>query len=104
MNSVTVELWLWLGDELKGEFESLSEMRSLRKEAVAEGTNIGQFLTDLANRYEPFRQKIFDLLEKRLRPEVVLTYNDRVINPHILYEQVLKDGDRITIMPVYTGG
>ena len=104
MNSVTVELWLWLGGELKGDFESLSEMRSVRREVVEEGTTIGQLLNHLANRYDPFRQKVFDILEKRLHPQVVLTYNDRVISPHDLYEQVLKDGDKITIMPLYTGG
>jgi molybdopterin converting factor small subunit len=104
MNSVTVELWLWLGKELKGDFESPSEMRSARKELVGEGMTVGELLKDLANRYEPFRQKVFDLREKRLYPQVVLTYNDQVISPHHLYEQVLKDGDKITMMPLYTGG
>jgi molybdopterin converting factor small subunit len=104
MNSVTVELWLWLGKELKGDFESPSEMRSVRNEVVEEGTNIGQLLNNLANRYDPFGQKVFDIREKRLHPHVVLTYNDHVISPHNLYEQVLKEGDKITIMPLYTGG
>jgi molybdopterin converting factor small subunit len=104
MSSVTVELWLWLGKELKGDFESPSEMRSVRKELIEEGTTIGQLLDDLANRYDPFGQKVFDLREKRLYPQVVLTYNDQVISPHRLYEQILKDGDKITMMPLYTGG
>ena len=104
MNSVTVELWLWLGKELKGGFESPSEMRSVRNEVVEEGTNIGQLLNNLANRYDPFGQKVFDIRGKKLHPHVVLTYNDHVISPHNLYEQVLKEGDKITIMPLYTGG
>jgi len=33
-----------------------------------------------------------------------MIYNDRVISPHIVHEQVLKDGDKIKVLPVYMGG
>ena len=104
MNRVTIELWLWLGKELGSDFESLSEMRSKKEEEVEEGTTIRQLLDDLARRYPPIAQKVFDLKESRLYPHVVLNYNDRVISPYIVHGQVLKDGDRITILPMYVGG
>jgi sulfur carrier protein ThiS len=104
MNQVTIEIWLWLGKELGSDFESLSEMRSIRKESVEKGTTIKQLLDNLAGRYPPVAQSIFDTKEKRFLPHIVVNYNDRVISPHIVHKQVLHDGDRITILPVYVGG
>lgn len=104
MNQVTIELWLWLGNELKGDFESPSEMRSTREERVEEGTTIRQLLDYLARRYPPIARRVFDIQAKRLYPHVVLNYNDQVISPHFVHEQVLKDGDKITIFPIYAGG
>ena len=104
MNRVTIELWLWLGKELGGDFESPSEMRSIREERVEEGTTIGQLLDNLAGRYPSIAQSIFDTKATRLLPHVVVNYNDRVISPHIVHDQVLNDGDKITVLPVYMGG
>ncbi len=104
MNRVTVEIWLWLGEELGDDFASPSEMRSMREERVEEGTTIRQLLDNLADRYPPIAQSVFDAEAKRLLPHIVVNYNDRVISPHIVHDQVLKDGDKITILPVYAGG
>lgn len=104
MNRVTIELWLWLGEELGDDFESPSKMRSIREERVEEGTTIRQLLENLAGRYPPISKSIFDRKAKRLLPHVVVNYNGRVISPHIVHDQVLKDGDTITVLPVYMGG
>lgn len=104
MNRVTIELWMWLGKELGSDFESLSEMRSKKEEEVEEGTTIRQLLGRLARRYPPIARDVFDLKEKRMYPHVVVNYNDRVISPHIVHDQVLRDGDKITILPMYVGG
>jgi len=104
MNRVTIELWLWLGNELGKDFESPSKMRSIKEEKVEEGTTIRQLLDNLASRYPPIAQKIFDIKEKKLFPHVVINYNERVISPYIVYDQILRDGDKITILPMYVGG
>ena len=104
MNRVTIELWLWLGNELGRDFESSSEMRSIRVEWVEEGTTIRQLLDDLAERYPPLSRVVFDRESKRLHPHVVVNYNDSVISPHVAHDQILKDGDKITVLPVYMGG
>lgn len=104
MNRVTVEIWLWLGKELGDDFASPSEMRSIREESVAEGTTVRQLLGDLAGRYPPIARSVLDTKTKRLLPNIVVNYNDRVISPHIVHDQVLKDGDKITVLPVYMGG
>ena len=104
MICVTVELWLWMGEELRGEFERLSEMRSKRKEEIEEGKTVQQLLDQLARRYPPIARDVFDLQEKRVYPHVVVNYNDRVISPHIVHDQVVRGGDKITILPMYMGG
>jgi molybdopterin converting factor small subunit len=104
MNRVTIEIWLWLGKELGGDFESPSEMRSIREEGVEEGTTMKQLLDNLAGRYPPIAQYVFDTKAKKFLPHIVVNYNDRVISPHIVHDQVLKDGDKVTILPVYVGG
>lgn len=104
MNRVTIELWLWLGNELQGDFESPSLMRSFREEKIEEGTNIRQLLDLLARRYPPLARVVFDLEAQRLHPYVVLNYNGSVISPYVVYDQVLQDGDKITVLPMYMGG
>lgn len=104
MNRVMIEIWLWLGKELGGDFASPSEMRSMREESVEEGTTIRQLLDNLAGRYPPIAQCVFDTKTKRLLPHIVVNYNDRVISPHIVHDQVLKNGDKVTILPIYAGG
>jgi sulfur carrier protein ThiS len=95
---------MWLGNELREDFESVSEMRSIKEEAVEEGTTIRELLDNLAIRYLTIAHNIFDIKEKRVYPHIVMVYNDQVISPHIVHEQVLKNGDKITILPMYMGG
>jgi molybdopterin converting factor small subunit len=104
MNQVTIELWLWLGHELKSDFECPSEMRSIKVEDVEDGTTIRKLLSDLAGRYPPIAKRVFDIEIQNLYPDVVMNYNDRVITPHEVYDRILKDGDRITLLPLAGGG
>lgn len=104
MNHVIIEIWFWLGKELEGDFESPTKMRSIKEERVEERTTIRQLLDHLAKRYPPIARNVFDIQEKKLSTNAVVIYNDRVISPHIVHEQVLKDGDKIKVLPVYMGG
>lgn len=104
MSRVTIELWLWLGGELREDFESLSEMRSKREEKVKEGTTIRELLCYLAKRYHPIAREVFDLKKNKVYSHIIVNYNDRAINPHTVHDQILRDGDRITILPMYMGG
>ena len=104
MNRVTIELWMWLSNELRGDFESPSEMRSIKEEKVKVGTTIWELLNSLARGYPPIAKNVFDTEAKRLYSHVVITYNGRVISPHIVHNKILRDGDKITILPMYVGG
>jgi molybdopterin converting factor small subunit len=104
MIQVTIELWLWLGNELKGDFECPSEMRCARVENADDGTTIRNLLGDLAKRYFPIAKSVFDIETEELFPDVVMNYNDRVISPNQVYDRTLKNGDRITLLPLAGGG
>jgi molybdopterin converting factor small subunit len=102
MNRIKIELWLWT--KLKVDFETPSEMRAVHQEEVEEGKTIREFLDHLSEHYPAIALKVFDRQAKILYPHLVLNYNDHVINPHIVHDLVLRDGDKITILPMYPGG
>ena len=104
MIRVTIEIWLWLGRELGRDFVSPSEMRSVRQEIVEEGTTIRQLLDTLAGRYPPIARNVYDIQAEQILPSIVVNYNDRVISPHRVHDKILDDGDKITVLPIYTGG
>ena len=104
MNIVTIEIWLWLGIKLDREFYSKSKMKSIGKFEVEDGSTVRKLLRDLASRYGVINEQIFRTDNDRLNPEVTLVYNDRVINPRRILDQILNDNDKVTVLPGYFGG
>ena len=103
---IQVELWLWLNKELGDDFQSPSEMRSVTEMNVEDGTTVQNLFDRLANRYPIIGQKVFNRQNGRFYPNlsVILTSRDEVISPYTGEGSVLKDGDRIKILPIYVGG
>ena len=103
---VKVELWMWLGNQLGEDFQSPSEMRSMKEMEVEEGLTIIQLFDQLASRYPLIREKIFDPESKKFLPNlsVIVTQNGQVVSPFNIEENVLKDGYKITVLPLYVGG
>ncbi len=59
----------------------------------------------LANRYgEPFKKAVYDPKETSLKPYHIIAVNGLMINLLNGLETKLKDGDRVVVMPVVTGG
>ena len=106
MIRVKVELWMWLGKELGGDFQSPSEMRSLSEMDVEDGTTVQELFEHLAARYPVIGQKVFNRGNKNFYPNlsVILSSKDEVIQPHNGKNSVLKDGDKIKVLPIYVGG
>jgi sulfur carrier protein ThiS len=105
MIRITVELWMWLGGKLGGDFKSPSEMRSVLEIDVEDGMTIQRFFDNLAGRYPLIGEKIFKIENKSFYSNVVVVLNDKVISPYKkVYEKVLEEGDKITVLPVYAGG
>ena len=103
---IHVEIWMWLGEELGSDFQPLSSMRSAKEMDVEEGVTVSQLLDRLAARYPPIRKKIFNREKKSLYPNlsVIGTHDGQVISPFQVENTALKDGDKITVLPLYVGG
>ena len=103
---IQIELWMWLGDQLGEDFQSPSKMRSTKEMEVEEGLTVIQLFDRLANRYPLLGEKIFDRESKKFLPNlsVIVTCNGQVVSPFNIEEDVLKDGYKITVLPLYVGG
>ena len=101
---VKLEIWMALGRELGEDFHIPSELRSELDAEVKEGTTVKDFFGQMAVRYRPIGERVFNEQDGELYSNVVVTFNDRVIPRHDLYERILKDGDKITVLQVHTGG
>ena len=62
-------------------------------------------LSVLAEKYgEPFRKAVYEPKELDLKPHYILSVNGLLFNQLKGLETKLKDGDRVVLMPVVTGG
>jgi molybdopterin converting factor small subunit len=103
---IRVELWLWLGKELGDDFQSPSEMRSVTEMDVENGITVKNLFDRLADRYPVIGQKVFNRQNGNFYPNlsVILTSKEEQISPYSGEDSVLKDGDRIKVLPIYVGG
>jgi len=103
---IQIELWMWLGDQLGEDFQSPSKMRSLKEMEVEEGLTIIQLFDRLASRYPLIGEKIFDRGKKKFLPNltVIVTLNGQVVSPFDVEKNTLKEGYKITVLPLYAGG
>ncbi len=104
MAKIKVELWLWMGKELGQDFRSLSDMRSEIEIDWEEEATIRELFDRLAERHSAIGKKVFNREEQRFNEGIVITFNERVMSLYKVYEAKLKGGDKIIVLPVYTGG
>jgi len=102
MARVQVELWMWLGKELGKEFESPSDMRAILDTDVEDGTTVRKLFENLAGRYRPIGEKVFK--DNSFSKFVVVAVNGRSLSSDKVYDVVLKDGDKVTLIPISMGG
>lgn len=59
----------------------------------------------LANKHgEPFKKAVYDPEETSLKPYHIIAINGLMVNLLNGLETKLKDGDKVAVMPVVTGG
>ena len=51
-----------------------------------------------------FGAKVFDREKRKCYKNLMVTHNDRVFNQGDGYDQLLQDGDKVMVMPLYAGG
>ena len=103
---IRIELWMWLGENPGGGFQALSEMRSFREMDVEEGLTVIQLLDLLAAQSPVIEEKIFDRKSRKLLPNLsmVVTHEGLVVSPFDMEKTLIKDGYKLTILPLYVGG
>jgi len=103
---ICIELWMWLGDNPGGGLRALSGMRSFREMDVEEGLTVIQLLEGLAAQSPVIEEKIFDRKNRKLFPNlsVVVTHDGLAVSPFDMEKSALKDGYKITVLPLYVGG
>ena len=102
MVRVKVEFWTRSGSG-KGwgpDFESQAGKHPTLNLCVPDGTTVRALFEDL-ERYPIVKQEVF---HRNFRPEINLAMNSLVMGHDELYDRVLTDGDRRTVLPVYVGG
>jgi molybdopterin converting factor small subunit len=104
MARVTLEFWMGMGKELGGDFRSPSQLSSILEIEVEDGIAVTILFHHLADRYPPIGERVFDREKSRFYPSVVVTFNDRVTGLKELHEKILKDGDKVKVVPMYVGG
>jgi molybdopterin converting factor small subunit len=76
---------------------------TFEREIRAEST-IGDFLADLAISYPDFKNIVFNPDTGRINDLIQVVVNDTLIHLPEGSETTLKDGDKVVLVPVYTGG
>jgi molybdopterin converting factor small subunit len=102
MVHVKVEFWTrgGSGQDWGPDFEFQGDRRATLNLCVPDGTTVRALFEDL-ERYPIVKQEVF---HRNFRPEINLALNSLVMGHDELYDRVLTDGDRITVLPVYMGG
>ena len=104
MIKVKLEIWMPLGRSLGNDFQTLSDTYSIWEHEIEEGVTVGKFFDQLAENYQPIRENIFERTRNRFYPDVVVTLNNQIIYPQELYDRVLKEGDKVTVLSILPGG
>ncbi len=106
MIRVQVELWLWLGKELGGDFRSPSEMRSVIDMEAEDGMTVKGLFDRLADRYPAIAEKVFSRKNQSFfsNLNVLVKCNGRIVSPFSIDTGLLKDGYEILVSPLYVGG
>ena len=100
-----VKLELWLSQETLGkDFKALSEVKSALEIDIDDGTSVTMLFKNLAQRYRPIEEKIFDTDRDSFYADVMVTLNGRILSYAEIYGRVLQDGDEIAILPMHVGG
>ncbi len=95
--NVTVEYLGYIKQTLNAEH---AELINLQEKAT-----VRDLLVLLAEKHgEPFKKAVYDPKDADMKPHHILAVNGLILNQLDNLKTKLKDGDRIAVMPVVTGG
>ena len=101
MGTVRLE-FLWSIARALGGEETTED--TILETKVEEGETVRTLLGQLAGRYPPFAQIVFDAKSKNVSEEVSLFLNGRRVELLSGLETKLEDGDVLSFLPFISGG
>jgi MoaD family protein len=91
--------------EYLGYIKQTLKMEHGERIQLEEAATVRELLRVLAEKHgEPFMKAVYDPKDTDLKPHHILAVNGLILNQLDNLETKLKDGDRVAVMPVVTGG
>jgi MoaD family protein len=91
--------------EYIGHIKNITDSKQGEEIEAAEGITIADLLTLLSRKYgEPFRKAIYEPKGSDVKANYIITVNGYLLNQLKGLETKLKKGDRITLLPIVSGG
>ena len=91
--------------EYLGYIKKKLEIKSSETINLKEKATVHELLIFLANKYgETFRKSVYDPQDNELKPYHIVSINGLLLNQIDGMKTVLKDKDRVILMPVVSGG
>ncbi len=101
MSKVRLEILSWLTETLG--IEGTSDTVSLDQE-IEDDKTVRDLLNQLATRYQPFGQIVFDVKAQKLTERVNIYFNGRNLELASGLATKLSDGDTLTFVAPIVGG
>ena len=90
----------WLRQSLNSELTSSKEIFI----SAPEGASVWDIASNLAKEDPVLWKNLFDEKTRMVQPDVLVTLNNRLINPSDRSEATLKEGDELTFLAMVDGG
>jgi molybdopterin synthase sulfur carrier subunit len=88
-----------------GSIKQILGLKQADQVELKDGASVRDLLTLLAEKYgEPFQKAVYEPKGLDLKSHHILSVNGLLLNQLDGIETKLKDGDRVVLMPVVTGG
>jgi hypothetical protein len=71
---------------------------------VGDGATGGDFMAAMARGHGAIAERVFDAEAGEFRPNVLVVFNERVSTAKDVCQARLKDGDRLAVFPLDSGG
>ncbi len=91
--------------EYFGHIKSITQNKREEEVEVEEHSTMADLLNMLVKRYgEPFEKAVYESKSADVKPNYIITVNGYLLNQLKGIETKLKNGDRVAILPIVSGG
>ncbi len=91
--------------EFLGHVKNMTCNRREEEAEIRQNATVADLLFHLCEEYgEPFRRAIYEPRGTDVKPNYIVTVNGYLLNQLRGLETKLKDGDRVALLPVVSGG